>query len=70
MICCSQNKWKWVAIAVLAGLGSYYLWVQHKANVFQYWPFAFFLLCPLMHFFGHGAHDANHIKSESKKSDK
>ena len=52
---------KMFAIAGFAAGGIYYLWTQHRAHVFQYLPFAFFLLCPLMHLFGghggHGGHD-------------
>ena len=48
---------KQIAIAVFVIGGGYYLWMQHRAHVLQYLPFAFFLLCPLMHFFGgHGHH--------------
>lgn len=36
--------------------GVYYLWTQHQAHVLQYWPLAAFLLCPLMHLFGHKHH--------------
>ncbi len=45
------------AILVFAVGGGYYLWMQHRAHALQYLPFAFFLLCPLMHLFGgHGHH--------------
>ena len=43
--------------AIFAGGGGYYLWMQHRAHVFQYAPLMVFLLCPLMHLFGgHGGH--------------
>ncbi len=45
---------------LFALLGGYYLWMQHRAHLFQYLPLAFFLLCPLLHLFGghkgHGGH--------------
>lgn len=45
------------AILVFAVGGGYYLWMEHRAHVFQYLPLALFLLCPLMHLFGgHGGH--------------
>ena len=58
--CCShasKSPVKWIAIAVFAIGGGYYLWMQHRAHVLQYLPLGFFLLCPLMHLFGgHGGH--------------
>lgn len=61
---------KTIVIAAFAAGGIYYLWFQHRAHVFQYLPFAFFLLCPLMHLFGghggHGGHD--HSKDEKGNS--
>lgn len=46
-----------LAIMVFAVGGGYYLWMQHRAHVFQYLPLLIFLLCPLMHLFGgHGGH--------------
>lgn len=72
MNCCPKNKWRWILIAVFAVLGGYYLWMQHRAHVFQYLPFAFFLLCPLMHLFGHsshGGHGDSHGNPDSAKSD-
>lgn len=48
---------KWVVGTIFVVLGGYYLWMQHRAHVLQYWPVAIFLLCPFMHFFhGHGGH--------------
>ena len=46
-----------VAVAVIFAIGGgYYLWMRHQAHVLQYWPLVIFLLCPLMHLFGHGKH--------------
>jgi len=46
-----------ILIGVIFAIGGgYYLWTQHRAHTLQYWPFAIFLLCPLMHFFGHKGH--------------
>lgn len=53
----------WAAAGIFAAGGIYYLWAQHRAHVFQYLPFAFFLLCPLMHLFGgHGGHGGHNEK--------
>lgn len=63
---------RYIAIAVFVIGGGYYLWMQHRAHVLQYLPFAFFLLCPLMHLFGHGAHGGHsdsHGESNNAKSD-
>lgn len=43
----------YLMLAIAAG---YYLWGWHKEHVLQYWPFAIYLLCPLMHIFMHGGH--------------
>jgi hypothetical protein len=59
-----------IAVAVFVAGGGYYLWMQHRAHVLQYLPFAFFLLCPLMHLFGghgHGGHSHNHTKREKRE---
>ncbi|MCB0362199.1 MAG: DUF2933 domain-containing protein [Bdellovibrionales bacterium] len=50
----SQKKVAYILVAAVVG---YYLWGWHREHVLQYWPFAIFLLCPLMHLFhGHGGH--------------
>lgn len=51
---------------VFAVGGAYYLWTQHRAHVLQYLPLAIFMLCPLMHFFGHGSHGK---KNDSESTD-
>ena len=60
---CVIRKLSWV-FYIIGGIGvGYFLWV-HQAHVFQYLPFAFLLLCPLMHLFGgHGHH---HHREDSK----
>jgi hypothetical protein len=59
-----------IAIVVFAVGGGYYLWMQHRAHVFQYFPFAFFLLCPLMHLFGgHGGHGGHDHSTDPNKGD-
>lgn len=64
------NVLKIFVIAVFAVGGVYYLWAQHRAHVFQYLPFAFFLLCPLLHLFGgHGAHGGHTDHKEGDKKE-
>ena len=57
---------KRMAIAVFVIGGGYYLWMQHRAHVLQYLPFAFFLLCPLMHLFGGHSHGHDHSEEDSQ----
>ena len=59
----SQKKTAYALVGVVL---AYYLWGWHKDHVLQYWPFAIFLLCPLMHLFhGHGGHGNGHHQSQS-----
>ena len=77
MDCCPGDKngglgkLRTVAILVFLVGGGYYLWMEHRAHVFQYLPFAFFLLCPLMHLFGgHGGHGGHEDHDHSKEKGK
>ena len=64
-----MNCFKTIAIFVFVVGGGYYLWMEHRAHVFQYLPFAFFLLCPLMHLFGgHGGHEGHDHSKEKGNS--
>ena len=64
----SGSQLKTIAIFVFVLGGGYYLWMEHRAHVFQYLPFAFFLLCPLMHLFGgHGGHGGHEDHDHSKE---
>jgi hypothetical protein len=48
-----------VAFIALIAVGGYFLWTEHQAHLLAVLPFAIFLLCPLMHIFGHGRHDGD-----------
>lgn len=37
-------------------IAAFFLITEHTAHVFGFLPFAFVLLCPLMHLFMHGGH--------------
>lgn len=64
------SKWRTTAIFGFAVFGGYYLWMQHRAHVFQYLPLAFFLLCPLLHLFGgHGGHGKHSHSADDKKGE-
>jgi hypothetical protein len=45
---------------VLAGIAGWFLWTEHRAHLFAYWPFAVLLACPLMHLFMHHGHHEHH----------
>ncbi len=55
-----------IAVGIFVSGGGYYLWMQHQAHVLQYLPFAFFLLCPLMHLFGGHGHGGHHSEENSQ----
>ena len=53
---------RYIVLIIFVSGGVYYLWNQHRAHLFQYFPFFLYLLCPLMHLFhGHqGKHEGHH----------
>ncbi len=60
------QKGKWfqsrITFMVLLGfiaIGAFFLITGHSAYLFGLWPFALFLLCPLMMLFMHGGHGGN-----------
>ncbi len=65
---CTVKKFSWL-LYIIGGIGvGYFFWV-HQAHVLQYLPFAFLLLCPLMHLFGHGhGHDHGGNRPEKEES--
>ena len=62
---CRPKIFQWIATGIFVVGGGYYLWMQHRAHVLQYLPFAIFLLCPLMHLF-HGHHKHEHCEKDSE----
>ena len=65
--CCSHRPFvRGSVIAIFAIVGGYYLWMQHRAHVPQYWPLGIFLLCPLVHIFG-GHHDHSSHPNQTLK---
>ncbi len=57
-----SSKRAWILAIVSAMLiTAYLLWPEHRAHFFGLAPYAFLLLCPLLHFF-HGGH--NHGQRE------
>ena len=63
----SQRRSFYILLGIVA---AYYLWGWHKEHVLQYWPFAIFLLCPLMHLFHrHGGHGQRHQSRPDSSKD-
>lgn len=47
----------WVAAAMTALIGAFFLLRGHWGHVAGYWPYLLLLACPVMHLFhGHGGH--------------
>ena len=42
-----------VAFGGFLAIAVFFLWTEHRAHLFAYWPFLFVLACPLMHLFMH-----------------
>ncbi|NMM36419.1 MAG: DUF2933 domain-containing protein [Glaciimonas sp.] len=45
-----------IALIMLALVVAFYILREHWVHVVGNWPYLLLLLCPLMHFFGHGGH--------------
>jgi hypothetical protein len=47
----------WIAAAMTALIGAFFLLREHWGHVAGYWPYLLLLACPVMHLFhGHGGH--------------
>lgn len=46
---------------------AYFLLTEHRAHVIQVLPWAFLILCPLMHIFMHGKHGSHHSSPSASK---
>ena len=54
-----------VALLVVAVVGGFLLFTEHRAHVLGFLPYAFLLACPLMHMFmRHGHHHGGHGHTE------
>lgn len=56
-----KNRSFWTSPKSILGVGAvallgYFLLTGHSQHVLNYLPYAFLLMCPLMHFFMHGSH--------------
>jgi hypothetical protein len=45
-----------LALLVVAAVGGFLLFTEHRAHVLGFLPYAFLLACPLMHMFMHRGH--------------
>lgn len=45
-----------IAFVVLLAIAAFYLIAEHRAHLLGALPYAFLLVCPLMHLFMHGGH--------------
>lgn len=43
-----------VVLIMLVAIGAFYGVREHFTHVYPYLPYLILLICPLMHFFGHG----------------
>ena len=56
----------WALTLLLAALGIY-LFATHAGHVFGALPYLILLMCPLMHFFGHGRHGHGESDQQLRK---
>lgn len=49
-----------VVLIMLIAIGAFYLIREHFSHVSPYLPYLILLICPLMHFFGHGHGHGGH----------
>lgn len=60
-----------VVLIMLVAIGVFYVVREHFSHVSPYLLYLILLICPLMHFFGHGhGGHGRHVSSESNKDDK
>ena len=45
-----------LALLVVAAVGGFLLFTEHRAHILGFLPYAFLLACPLMHMFMHRGH--------------
>ena len=45
-----------VVLIIVLGIIGFFLFTEHRANLFGILPYLLLLACPFMHFFMHGKH--------------
>lgn len=61
-----------MVLIMLIAIGVFYLVREHFGHVSPYLPYLILLLCPVMHFFGHGhgGHSRHGHPTEANKDEK
>ena len=60
-----------VAMLVVAAVGGYLLFTEHRAHVLGFLPYVLLLACPLMHVFMHrGHHHGGHSSAEGTNDER
>jgi hypothetical protein len=60
------GHWVFWAFLLIAG---FFLVTEHRAHLFQYWPFLLLAACPLLHLFhGHGGHGGDGAKDKKDQT--
>lgn len=58
-----------IGLAVLLGIGAYFLWTEHRAHLGSILIWGLLLACPLMHFFMHGSHGGHGGHDDHRRPD-
>ncbi|WP_185753165.1 DUF2933 domain-containing protein [Pseudomonas fluorescens] len=61
-----------VVLIMLVAIGGFYVVREHFSHASPYLPYLILLICPLMHFFGHGhqGHGRHGDQAETNKDEK
>ncbi|EPA99201.1 hypothetical protein PG5_00080 [Pseudomonas sp. G5(2012)] len=55
---------------MLIAIGAFYVLREHFSHVYPFWPYLILLICPLMHFFGHGHGHGGHSHGDQAATHK
>ncbi|OGI47589.1 MAG: hypothetical protein A2151_00975 [Candidatus Muproteobacteria bacterium RBG_16_65_34] len=55
-----------LALLGFLAIAAFFLLAEHRAHALGLLPFALLLLCPLLHFFGHGHNHAGEEKKDGR----
>lgn len=56
-----------LALLGFLGIAAFFLFTEHRAHVLGALPYVILLLCPLLHFFGHGGHGGHGPSDEHRE---
>ena len=59
----------YAAVGLIAAV-SYFLLMEHRQHLFEWLPFIILILCPFMHLFMHGDHDAHGSHDHNDNAEK